>query len=218
MPSLGQFHLHLCLNVLGLGHLSHCFQRVLCSWHLHASFFFAHLPRWACTRMIFTSVLEEFVHLPEFVLVSMIVLIGSVRPNWCVGVTLFYYFRFLFITCENYWVERQGNLLTKILLLHIFNVSTPVRHYASMTVRQYVSTPVRQYASTPVCQYTSMPVRQYASTPVRQYTSMPVCQYASTPVRQYASMPVRQLYKPQQGQPLKIWYFKITKISIFKPI
>jgi hypothetical protein len=90
------------------------------------------------------SVLEEFVCLPEFVLVSTIVLIGSVRPNWCLGVTLFYYFRFLFVTRENYSVERQGNLLTKILLLHVFNVSMPVHHYAITPLRHYTSTPVRQ--------------------------------------------------------------------------
>jgi hypothetical protein len=175
MPSLGQSHLHLCLDLLGLGHLSHCFHRVLRGRHLHAPFFFARLPRRACTRIIFMSVLEEFVHLPEFVLVSTIVLIGSVRPNRCLGVT-FYYFRSLFVTCENYSVERQGNLLTEILLLHLFNVSTPVRHYASMPVRQYASTPVdvRQYASTPVCQYVSTPVRQL------MYASMSVHQYAIT--------------------------------------
>jgi hypothetical protein len=81
----------------------------------------------------------------------------------------------------------SGNLLTKILLLHVFNVSTPLlhyaitplRHYAITPLRQYASTPVRQYASTPVCQYASKPVRQYASTPIRQYASMPVRQYAS---------------------------------------
>ncbi len=149
-------------------------------------------------RIIFTSVLEEFVCLPEFVLVSTIVSIGSVRPNRCLGVTLFYYFRFLLVTRENYGVERQGNLLTEILLSHILNVSTPVRQYVSTPVCQYASTPVCQYTSMPVCQYASMPVpqydsmpvRQYASTPVRQYDSMPVRQYASMPVRQYASMPV----------------------------
>jgi thiamine-monophosphate kinase len=91
------------------------------------------------------------------------------------------------LACENYGVERQGNLLTKILLSHIFNVSTSVRQYASTPVRQYASMPVRQYASTPVRQYTSTPVRQYASMPVRQYASTPVCQYASTPVCQYTS-------------------------------
>ncbi len=90
------------------------------------------------------SVLEEFVRLPEFVLVSMIVLIGSVRPNRCLGVTLLYYFRFLFVTRENYSVERQGNLLTEILLSHVFNVSTPVRHYTIMPLRQYAITPVHQ--------------------------------------------------------------------------
>jgi hypothetical protein len=152
MPSLGQSHLHLCRDLLGLGHLSHCFHRVLRGRHLHAPFFFACLPQRACTRIIFTSVLEEFVPLPEFVLVSTIVLIGSVRPNRCLGVTLFYYFRFLFVTCENYSVERQGNLLTKILLSHIFNVST--------SVHQYTSTPLRHYAIMPSRQYASMPVRQ----------------------------------------------------------
>jgi hypothetical protein len=110
-------------------------------------------PQWEQWRL-----LEEFVCLPEFILVSTIVSIGSVRPNRCLGVALFYYFRFLFVTRENYGVERQGNLLTEILLLHVFN--------ASMTV----------------CQYASTPVRQYASTPVRQYASMTVCQYASTPI------------------------------------
>jgi hypothetical protein len=85
------------------------------------------------TRIFFASVLEEFVRLPEFVLVFTIVLIGSVRLNWCLGVTLFSYFRFLFVTRKNYGVKRQGNLLTKISLLH-------------------VSTSVCQYVSTPVCQ------------------------------------------------------------------
>ena len=127
--------------------------------------------------------LEEFVRLPEFILVSTIVSIGSVLPNRCLGVTLFYYFRFLFFTRENYSVERQGNLLTKILPLHFFNISMPVRHYAI--------TPLRHYTSTPVCQYASTPVHQYASTPVRQYASMSVCQYTIMPVRQYVSMPVR---------------------------
>ncbi len=106
--------------------------------------------------------LEEFVRLPEFGLVSRIVSIGPVRPNRCLGVTLFYYFRFLFVTSENYGVERQGNLLTEILLSHVFNISTPVHHYAI--------TPLRQYAST------SVDVRQYTSTPEHQYVSTPVCQ------------------------------------------
>ncbi len=76
-----------------------------------------------------------------------------------------------------------GNLLTKILLSHVFNVSTPLRHYASM--------PVRQYASMRVCHYAIMPLRQYASTPVR-HSIKPLRQYISTPVRQVASrcMPV----------------------------
>ena len=147
--------------------------------------------------------LEEFVHLPEFVLVSMIVLTGSIQPNWCLGVTLFYYFRFLFVTRENHSRESQRKLAYQDLTLARLQrqyAITPLRHYAitplcqyaSTPVRQYASTPVRQYASMPVCQYASMPVRQYASTPVRQYASTPVRQYASTPVRQYASTPVRQ--------------------------
>jgi hypothetical protein len=128
------------------------------------------------------SVLEEFVRLPKFILVSTIVSIGSVRPNRCLGVTLFYYFRLLFITHENYSGESQRKLayqdLTLARLQHQYAItplhhytSTSVRHYASMPVRQYASTPVRQYASTPVCQYASTPVRQYAITPVRQYAS-----------------------------------------------
>jgi hypothetical protein len=68
-----------------------------------------------------------------------------------------------------------GNLLTKILLSHVFNVSGPLRHYAS--------TPVRQYAITPLCHYAIMPVYQYASTPVCHYAIMPLRQYISTPVR-----------------------------------
>jgi hypothetical protein len=83
-----------------------------------------------------------------------------------------------------------GNLLTKILLLHVFNVRMPLRHYASTPVRQYTITPLRHYAITPVRQYASMPVCHYAITPLHQYLSMPVRQYASTPVRQYASTPV----------------------------
>ncbi len=75
-----------------------------------------------------------------------------------------------------------GNLLAEILLLHVFNVSTPLRHYAS--------TPVRQYAIMPLHHYTITPVRQYASTPVHHYAVTPVCQYVSMPVRQYTSTPV----------------------------
>jgi hypothetical protein len=123
--------------------------------------------------IIFASVLEEFACLPELFLVSTIVLIGSVRPNQCLGVTLFSYFRFLYVTCENYGVKRQGNLLTKILLS-----------------RQYVSTSARQYASTSVCQYVSMPLCGMAA--VRQYVSTSVCQYVSSSVRQYASTSVCQ--------------------------
>ncbi len=133
-----------------------------------------------CNKDKFSSIpqfplLEEFVRLPEFVLVSTIVLIGSVQPNWCLGVTLFYYFRFLFVTHENYSVKRQGNLLTEILLLHVFNMSTSVHQYVSTSVRQYASMPVRQYASTPVHQYVSTSVRQYVSTSVHQYASTSVC-------------------------------------------
>jgi hypothetical protein len=128
--------------------------------------------------------LVEFVCLPEFFLVSTIVSIGSVLPNWCLGVTLFYYFRFLFVTHENYSGESQRKLAYEDLTL------ARLQHqYAITPLRQYASMPVRQYASTPVCQYASMPVRQYASTPVCQYTSTPVRQYASTPVCEYASMP-----------------------------
>jgi hypothetical protein len=137
--------------------------------------FFARFPQRARTRIIFASVLEEFACLPEFVLVSTIVLIGSVRPNQCLGVTLFSYFRFLFVTHKNYGVKRQGNLLTKISLLHV-----------STSVRQYASTSVHQYVSTPLCGMAA----------VRQYISMSVRQYVSTSVRQYAMLP--KLYKPQQ--------------------
>jgi hypothetical protein len=119
-------------------------------------------------HIIFASVLEEFARLPEFVLVSTIVLIGSVRPNRCLGVTLFTYFRFLFITRENYGVERQVNLLTEISLLH---VSTSVHQYVSMPVCQYVSTSVHHCAVW----------LQYLSTSVHQYASTSVCQYVSTP-------------------------------------
>jgi hypothetical protein len=99
----------------------------------------------------------------------------------------FYYFRFLFVTRENYSGESQRKLAYQDLTLARLQrqyAITPLRHYAIM--------PLRQYASTPVCQYASMPVRQYASMPVRQYASMPVRQYASMPVRQYPSMPVCQ--------------------------
>jgi hypothetical protein len=150
-----------------------------------------------------TPLLEEFVYLPEFVLVSTIVLIGSVLPNWCLGVTLFYYFIFLFVTRENYSGESQRKLAYRDLTLARLQrqyvsmplrhyAITPLRHYAIMPLGQCASVPVRQYASMPVCQYTSTPVRQYTSMPVCQYASMPVCQYAGMPVRQYASTPVRQ--------------------------
>ncbi len=76
------------------------------------------------------------------------------------------------------------NLLTEILLLHVFNVSMPLCHYTSTPVRQYAITPLRHYAITPL--------HQYASTPVCQYAITPLCHYASTSVRQYTSMPVRQ--------------------------
>jgi hypothetical protein len=128
------------------------------------------------------TLLEEFVCLPEFTLVSTIVLIKSVLPNWCLGVTLFYYFRFLFVTRERYSGESQRKLAYWDLTLARLQCQyaiTPLRHYAIMPLCHYASTPVHQYASTPV--------RQYASTPVRQYASTPVCQYASTPVRQYVS-------------------------------
>ncbi len=125
------------------------------------------------------QMLDKFACLPEFVLVSRIVLIGSVRPNRCLGVTLFSYFRFLFVTRKNYGVKRQGNLLTKILLSHVFNMRVSVCQYVSTSVRQYVSTPVRQYISTPVRQYLSMPVCLYVST--RYGCSMSVRQYISTP-------------------------------------
>jgi hypothetical protein len=61
--------------------------------------------------------LEEFVRLPEFVLVSTIVSIGSVLSNRCLGVTLFYYFRFLFVTRENYSGESQRKLAYQDLTL-----------------------------------------------------------------------------------------------------
>jgi hypothetical protein len=117
-------------------------------------------------------VLEQFVRLPEFLLVSMIMLIGSVLPNWCLGVTLFYYFRCLFVTHDNYSGESQQKLA-----------------YQDFTLARLQC----QYAITPLRHYAIMPLRHYAITPVRQYTSMPV--------RQYASTPVRQLYKPQQLLP-----------------
>jgi hypothetical protein len=80
-----------------------------------------------------------------------------------------------------------GNLLTEILLLHVFNISTPLCHYTITPVCQYAITPLSHYAITPVCQYASMPVCQYTITPLCHYASMSVRQYASTPVRQYAS-------------------------------
>ncbi len=61
--------------------------------------------------------LEEFACLPEFVIVSMIVSIGSVLPNQCLGVTPFYYFRFLFVTRENYSEESQWKLAYRDLTL-----------------------------------------------------------------------------------------------------
>ncbi len=79
-----------------------------------------------------TRVLEEFTRLPEFVLVSTIVSIGSIWPNQYLGVTLFSYFRFLFVTRNNYSVKRQGNLLTKILLSHVFNMRASVHQYIIM--------------------------------------------------------------------------------------
>ncbi len=87
--------------------------------------------------IIFTSVLEEIVCPPDFFLISTIVSIRPVRPNWCLWVTLLYYFRFLFVTRKKYGVERQGNLLTEILISHIFNVGTPLRpvcHYSQYSI------------------------------------------------------------------------------------
>ncbi len=107
--------------------------------------------------------LEEFVCLQEFVLVSMIVSIGSVWFNWCFGVTLFYYFRFLFVTCEIYSGESQQKLTYQDLTLARLQ-----RQYAITPLRHYAITPLHHYAITPVCQYASMPVCQYASMPVRQ--------------------------------------------------
>ncbi len=130
-------------------------------------FFLSRFSQWARTGIIFASVLEEFAHLPEFVLVSMIVSIRYVQPNQCLGVTLFSYFRFLFVTCKNYGVKRQGNLLTKILLSRQF-ASTSVRQYVSTSVCQYVSMSVRQYVSMPLCSMAA--VHQYVSTSVRHVT------------------------------------------------
>ncbi len=93
-------------------------------------------------------------------------LIGSVRLNQCLGVTLFSYFRFLFITRKNYGVKRQGNLLTEARVRQY--ISTSVRQYVSTSVRQYVSTSVRQYVSTSVQQYAVW--LQYVSTSVRHVT------------------------------------------------
>ncbi len=112
------------------------------------------------------TLLEEFVRLPEFALVSTILSIESVLPNWCLGVTLFYYFRFLFVTRENYSGESQRKLAYRDLTL-------------ARLQRQYAITPLRHYAITPLCHYANTPVRQYANTPVRQYASMPVRQYVS---------------------------------------
>ncbi len=86
---------------------------------------------------------------------SVIVLIGSVLPNWCLGVTLFYYFRFLFVTRENYSGKSQRKLAYQDLIL-------------ARVQRQYAITPLRHCTITPLRHYASMPVRQYASTPVRQ--------------------------------------------------
>ncbi len=79
------------------------------------------------------------------------------------------------VAYENFSNMLAGNLLTKILLSHVFNVSMPLRHYAITPVRQYTITPLRHYAITPL--------RQYASTPVRHYAIMQLRQYVSTPVR-----------------------------------
>ncbi len=175
MPFMGQSHLHLCLDLLGLGHLSHCFHRILRSRRSHTPFF---LRPFSLTSMhaynfckCVGGICSFFL---KFVLVSTIV-IGSVLPNGCLEVTLYSYFRFLFVTHKNYGVKRQRNLLTKISLLH---VSTSVHQYASMSVRQYISTPSCGMAA------------------VRQYVSMSVRQYVSTSVHQYAMLP--KLYKPQQ--------------------
>ena len=80
-----------------------------------------------------------------------------VRPAESVSWSnIFYYFRFLFITRENYSEESQQKRAYQDLTL------TRLQHqYTSTPVRQYASMPVRQYASTPVCQY-----GQYASTTV----------------------------------------------------
>ncbi len=167
MPSLGQSHLHLCLNLLNLGHLSHCFHRVLTGRCLHAPFFFARSPQQACMWIIFTSVMEEFVRPPEFVLVSTIVSIGPVRTTWSLGVTLLYYFRFLFVTCENY-SGKTGKLAYQDLTL------ARLQHqYGIMPERNYASTPLRHYAIRPLCHYVIMPVHHYASMPLRNYASTP---------------------------------------------
>ncbi len=95
--------------------------------------------------------------------------VDGVRPAKSVSWSnTFSYFMFLFITRKNYGVKRQGNLLTKILLLHV-----------STSVRQYVSTPVHQYVSTSVHHYVVW--LQYVSTSVHQYASTLVHQYISTP-------------------------------------
>ncbi len=121
--------------------------------------------------------LEEFIRPPEFVLISTIMSIGPVRPNQCLQVTLFYYFRFLFVTRKNYGVEIRGNLHTNILLLHVFNAGMPlwpVCHYGQYAIT--ASMPLR-----PVCHY-----GQYAITanmPLR-----PICHYGQYAIT--ASMPL----------------------------
>ncbi len=124
--------------------------------------------------------LEEFVSPPEFVLISTIVLIGLVRLNWCLWGTLSYYFRFLFVTHENHGVEIRGNLLTDILLSHVFNAGMPLRpvcHYDQYAIT--ANTPLRPiHANTPL-----RPIR--ANTPLQPTR-------ANTPLRPIrANMPIR---------------------------
>ncbi len=71
-----------------------------------------------CLSMAEQVLLEEFACMPEFVLVSTIVLVRSIWPNQCLGVTLFSYFRCFYLSLAKIIRVKTGEIAsTQDLLL-----------------------------------------------------------------------------------------------------
>ena len=95
-------------------------------------------------------------------------------------------------------VSRDARMPTDISLL--YNVSTPICHYCTMSVHQYVITVQCQYTnmsllcnvSTPICHYCTMSVHQMFRSVQCQYTNMSLLCNVSTPICHYCAMSVHQ--------------------------